>query len=133
MTPHPIGDSIWLHNGGLVIGCGNQLFLYPRRIVEIDKTLESLHLSSHKTDKHDLFNIVSELNGPLPAYHPQFLQQCILTGKTSLVETILIKLYKELVKYHEEIGLEPFLGIQLETFYQHAEVCESCVRWQRSD
>lgn len=133
MTPHPIGDSTWMHNGSLVIGCGNQLFVYPRKIEDMDKTLESLHLSSHKTNKQDLFNIVSALNGPLPAYHPQFLQQCILTGKASLVETILLKLYKELQRYHEEIGLEPTLGIPLETFYEPTKVGISIYLVERSD
>ncbi|KAF8253872.1 hypothetical protein K440DRAFT_652074 [Wilcoxina mikolae CBS 423.85] len=116
MTPHPIGDSLWLQDGGLVIGSGNQLFLYPRKIDGVDKVLDSLHLTSHKTKLDDIFDIVSELNGPLPTYHPQFLQQCILAGKSELVEEILIKLYKELRNYHEEIGLDTFLDLPIDRY-----------------
>jgi len=122
MTPHPIGDSIWLQDGGLVIGSGNQLFLYPRKIHGVDKVLDSLHLTSHNTKLDDIFDIVSELNGPLPTYHPQFLQQCILAGKSELVEEILIKLYKELRNYHEEIGLDTFLDLPIDTYIARDQV-----------
>jgi WD40 repeat protein len=124
LTPHPIGDSIWLQDGGLVIGCGNQLLLYPRKIQGEDKMLDSLHLTSHTKKKmDDIFDIVSELNGPLPVYHPQFLQQSILAGKSKLVELILVKLYKELRNYHEEIGLDPFLDLPIDTYISRDQVC----------
>ena len=84
--------------------------------------LDALHLSSHKTKRDDIFDIVVELNGPLPVYHPQFLQQCILAGKSKLVELILVKLYKELNKYHEEIGLDPFLDIPIDVFISREQV-----------
>jgi hypothetical protein len=122
MTPHPIGDSTWLHDGGLVVGSGNQLFLYPRKIEGVDEVLDSLHLSSHKSKMDDIFDIVVELNGPLPVYHPQFLQECILAGKTKLAEIILVKFYKELRNYHEEIGLDPFLDLDIETYYTSEQV-----------
>lgn len=125
MTPHTIGDSIWVNNGSLVIGTGHQLLLYPRKIDGPDRMLDSLHLSSHKTKLEDIFDIVAELNGPLPVYHPQFLQQCILAGKSKLVELILVKLYKELSNYHEEIGIDPFLDIPIETFVSKDQVCSA--------
>ena len=31
LTPHPIGDSAWLSGGNLVVGAGNQFFVYGRR------------------------------------------------------------------------------------------------------
>jgi len=55
-------------------------------------------------------------------YHPQFLQQCILSGKPKLAETVLVKLYKELRNYHEEIGLDPLLDVPIETFYTAEDV-----------
>lgn len=116
ITPHPIGDSTWLHDGGLVIGTGNQLFVYPRKIEEVDEVLDSLHLSHHQTKLDDIFQIVSELNGPLPVYHPQFMQQAMLCGKSSLAENIAVRLYKELRNYHEEIGLDRYLDIPLSDF-----------------
>ncbi len=33
LTPHPIGDSAWLSGGHLVVGAGNQFFVYDRRFV----------------------------------------------------------------------------------------------------
>jgi len=122
LTPHPIGDSVWLHDGALVIGAGNQLLLYPKKIEGEDRILDSLHLTSHKSKLDNIFDIVSQLNGPLPVYHPQFLQQCILTGKSKLVEMILVKLYKELRNYHEEIGLDPFLDLDTNTFITRDQV-----------
>jgi len=117
-TPHPIGDSIWLENGGLVIGAGNQLHLRTRKIESEDGLLKSLNTyPHHKGAIMDLFDLVSHLNGPVPVYHPQFLQQCILCGRTKLVERILLHLYKELRSYHEEIPLDNFLGIPPEVFY----------------
>lgn len=122
VTPHPIGDSIWLQDGGLVVGSGNQLFLYPRRMDGVDRLLDSLHPTSHTTGLDDIFDVVAELNGPLPVYHPQFLQQCILAGKSRLVETILLRLYRELRSYHPEIGLDAFLDLDVETFIAKDQV-----------
>jgi RAVE protein 1 C terminal len=122
MTPHPIGDSLWLSNGSLVIGAGNQLFVYSRKIHEMDDLFKPLQLSSRKEWLNDIFDIVSHLNGPVPVYHPQFLQQCILAGKSNLVEEILVKLHKELKRYHEEIPLDNFLEIPIDTFLAREEV-----------
>jgi hypothetical protein len=123
MTPHPIGDSLWLSNGSLVIGAGNQIFVYSREIHEPDNLSKQLQLSSHKAKLDDIFEIVSHVNGPVPVYHPQFLQQCILAGRSALVEEVLVKLHKELKNFHEEIPLDKFLGIPLETFLAREEVC----------
>ncbi|KAF8456637.1 RAVE protein 1 C terminal-domain-containing protein [Terfezia claveryi] len=117
-TPHPIGDSIWLEDGGLIIGAGNQLHLRTRKIENEDGLIKSLNTyPHHKGAIMDLFDLVSHLNGPVPVYHPQFLQQCILCGRAKLVERILLNLHKGLRSYHEEIPLDNFLGIPLEVFY----------------
>lgn len=121
-TPHPIGDSIWLEDGALVIGAGNQLYVQTRRIEDRDELTNSLGVfPHHKAATQDIFAIVSYLNGPLPVYHPQFLQQCILAGRTRLVQRILVSLHKELKSYHEEIPLDSFLGIPLEVLYDPDE------------
>lgn len=122
ITPHPIGDSLWLSNGSLVIGAGNQLFVYSRKVEELDDLSKQLRLSSLKARLDDIFEIVSHLNGPVPVYHPQFLQQCILAGKSALVEEILVRLHKELRNFHEEIPLDNFLEIPVDTFLAREEV-----------
>ncbi|KAH0605847.1 uncharacterized protein H6S33_004304 [Morchella sextelata] len=116
LTPHPIGDSLWLANGGLVIGAGNQLFVHSRRIEETDGM--GLALPAHHKGRldDDVFEIVSVLNGPVPVYHPQFLQQCILAGKSALVEEILVALHRALRTWHEEIPLDNLLDIPIERF-----------------
>ncbi|KAG0643869.1 RAVE protein 1 C terminal-domain-containing protein [Tuber brumale] len=121
ITPHPIGDSLWLSNGSLVIGAGNQLFIYSRKVEELDDLSKKLQLSSLKARLDDIFEIVSHLNGPVPVYHPQFLQQCILAGKSGLVEEILVRLHKELKNFHEEIPLDNFLEIPIDTFLTREE------------
>lgn len=130
-TPHPIGDSLWLSNGGLVIGSGNQLFVYSRKIEQRDDLVRTLQLSSHKARLDDIFEIVSQLNGPVPVYHPQFLQQCILAGKHALVEEVLVRLHKELRGYHEEIPLDNFLSIPVERFIESGGITGQTVRKQK--
>lgn len=131
LTPHPIGDSLWLSNGGLVIGAGNQLFVYSRKIEHRDDLFRTLQLSSHKARLDDIFEIVSQLNGPVPVYHPQFLQQCILAGKHTLVEEVLVRLHKELRNFHEEIPLDNFLDIPPERFLESGEVVGQTMRKQK--
>lgn len=70
---------------------------------------------------------MSELNGPLPVYHPQFIQQAILAGKYALAEMIAVRLCKELQSYHEEIGLDVYLGIPLDEFFKNEHVCYICI------
>lgn len=116
LTPHPIGDSTWLANGNLIIGAGNQLFLYDKAIDQTSSIVASLDLPKRKAD-WDLFEVVTRLNGPLPVYHPQFLGQCILSGKSIVVQQVLLALHKCL-KYHVEgDAIENNLDMDLEQFY----------------
>ncbi|KAI0161190.1 regulator of V-ATPase in vacuolar membrane protein [Hypoxylon sp. FL1284] len=116
-TPHPIGDSTWLGDGNLVIGAGNQLFLYDRTFETTDRLVSSARVSHGKDGTRDLFAVVQRLNGPLPIFHPQFLSQCILSGKHLLVQRILLALYQAL-KYHIEGDvIDDYLGLDLDEFY----------------
>jgi len=108
----------------LVIGAGNQLIVHSRKIEDAksDPVLRALRIEGHALKVDDVFGIVEYLNGHLPVYHPQFLHQCILLGKTKLVEKILTRLYKELRDFHEEIPINGFLDIPMEEFLEHDEV-----------
>ncbi|KAI0202960.1 RAVE protein 1 C terminal-domain-containing protein [Astrocystis sublimbata] len=53
-TPHPIGDSTWLSHGNLIIGAGNQLFLYDRDFDETSALVTSVR-THQKIRKRDLF------------------------------------------------------------------------------
>jgi RAVE protein 1 C terminal len=121
LTPHPIGDSTWLGDGNLVIGAGNQLFVYDKTISVSTSAITNLRLPKHKGAEWNLFEIVTRINGPLPVFHPQFLGQCILAGKTTLVERILLLLYKAL-KHDECRQIDNLLGMNLEDFYIDSEV-----------
>lgn len=123
LTPHPIGDSCWLTDGHLVIGAGNQLFVYDKEIDVGDRLVTELRIPSRGLSSVDLFSVVSRLNGPLPVFHPQFLAQCILAGKASLVHSILLSLHRKLKFYTEGDDLDGFLEMSLEQFYEENEVC----------
>ncbi|PYH48352.1 WD repeat protein [Aspergillus saccharolyticus JOP 1030-1] len=117
LTPHPIGDSCWLSNGHLAIGAGNQLFIYENEISAADHLISQLRIPARGQSTVDLFEVVSRLNGPLPVFHPQFLAQCILSGKTNLVHSILLNLHRKLKFYTEGDDVDGFLEMPLEDFY----------------
>ena len=121
LTPHPIGDSTWLGGGNFIIGAGNQLFIYDKEVDPAAPALAPLGLPRRKAG-WDLFEMVSRLNGPLPVYHPQFLGQCTLAGKSVLVQHILLALHKVLKYYVEGDVIDNHLGMDLEEFYTHSEV-----------
>lgn len=117
LTPHPIGDSTWLSGGNLVIGAGNQLFMYDRRFGAQSSLVSSARLPLRKDGTRDLFEVVQRLNGPLPVFHPQFLSQCMLSGKHSQVKQILLALNHTL-KYHVEgETIDDYLNLDLASFY----------------
>lgn len=122
LTPHPIGDSCWLTNGHLVIGAGNQLFVYDKEIDVANRLVTELRIPSRGLSSVDLFSVVSRLNGPLPVFHPQFLAQCILAGKISLVHHVLMSLHRKLKFYTEGDDLDGFLEIPLDEFYGENDV-----------
>lgn len=126
LTPHPIGDSCWLSNGHLVVGAGNQLFVYDKEIEVTNDFVGELRIPIRQNATVDLFDVVGRLNGPLPVYHPQFLAQCILSGKTNLVHLILMNLHRKLKYYTDGDELDSFLGIPLEEFYKENDVSKNC-------
>lgn len=117
MTPHPIGDSTWLGDGHLVIGAGNQLFVHDRQFDVASSLIPSLRLPHRKDGRLDLFDVVRRLNGPLPVFHPQFLSQCMLAGKTALMHRILTSLDTTLKYWVEGEEIDDYLGLDMEVFY----------------
>ncbi|KID88761.1 WD repeat protein [Metarhizium guizhouense ARSEF 977] len=116
LTAHPIGDSTWLADGHLVVGAGNQLFVYDRRIDTGDSSITPIsHLN--RDDRRDLFEVVQRFNGPIPIFHPQFLSQCILSGKGPVVRRILLALYKTLRYLIPGDTMDDYLGLPLSDFY----------------
>jgi WD40 repeat protein len=126
ITPHPIGDSVWLGSGNLVIGAGNQLFIQDENVEVSEGLFPSLRTISRKTASIDLFTAVSRLNGPLPVYHPQLLSQCVLSGKLLLVQRILIQLFKKLKFWTEGEEFGSSLGFPPDAFSANPDVrfCE---------
>jgi WD40 repeat protein len=116
ITPHPIGDSVWLGSGNLIIGAGNQLFIQDENVEVSDSLFPSLRTLSHKSASIDIFTAVSRLNGPLPVYHPQLLSQCVLAGKLLLVQRILVRLYQTLKFWIEGEELDSSLGFMPDEF-----------------
>lgn len=118
LTPHPIGDSAWLNDGHLVIGAGNQMFVQNRQVGHTDSPMKDLRLPARKDGTWDLFDAVQRFNGPLPVFHPQFLSQCILSGKSLLVNRILVALYKALKYLVPGEIVDDYLGLELHEFYE---------------
>ncbi|KAI1097572.1 regulator of V-ATPase in vacuolar membrane protein [Jackrogersella minutella] len=116
-TPHPIGDSTWLSDGNLVIGAGNQLFLYDRTFGTTDRLISHARVPHRKDGTRDLYDVIQRLNGPLPIFHPQFLSQCILAGKHVMVRRMLMAL-NQMLKYHVEGDvIDDYLSLDLAEFY----------------
>ncbi|KAL9584717.1 MAG: hypothetical protein Q9212_001949 [Teloschistes hypoglaucus] len=110
-TPHPIGDSVWLGSGNLLIGAGNQLFAFDKTIDSADYMVSDLAVPVHKHGPMNLFDLVTYLNGPLPLFHPQFLSQCILAGKLVQVQHIVVGLHKALRYFTEGDELDSFVSM----------------------
>ncbi|MCJ1477391.1 regulator of (H+)-ATPase in vacuolar membrane [Lambiella insularis] len=119
-TPHAIGDSTWLGSGNLVIGAGTQLFVYDKLITSSDEMITDLSIPAHGHASVDIFDVVRLLNGPLPVYHPQFLAQCILSGKMLQVSKIVISLNKTL-KFFDGDNLDSLLSIPAVEFFTRDE------------
>lgn len=125
-TPHPIGDSTWLSDGNLVIGAGNQLFIYDRTSLATETDVPATRSSQQNKYKiRDTFEMVQRLNGPLPVFHPQFLSQCIMSGKIPIVRRILLALNYTL-KYHVEGEvIDDYLNLDLAEFYASDQISAS--------
>lgn len=122
ITPHAIGDSVWLGSGNLVIGAGNQLFIQDENVEVSEGLFPSLRIISRKKASIDIFTAVSRLNGPLPVYHPQLLSQCVLSGKLLLAQSILVRLFQKLKFWTEGEELESSLSFSPEQFYDDSRV-----------
>ena len=42
-------------------------------------------MDAHNYPLDDIFQVCRRLNGPLPVYHPQFLEQAILSGNSKKI------------------------------------------------
>ena len=121
-TPHIIGDSTWMGSGNLVIGAGNQLFVYDKLLTTTDEMIRDFSIPAHKHESMNLFDVVALLNGPLPVFHPQFLAQCILAGKLALVQKIIVNLNKTLKFFSDGEDLNSLLGLSANEFYEEQQV-----------
>ena len=121
-TPHPIGDSTWLGSGNLVIGAGNQLYVYDKHVATSDHMITDLVMPLHRHTSMDLFDMVTFLNGPLPVFHPQFLSQCILAGKIIQVQKVIIGLYKALKFFSAGEELDSFVSLSADDFLSDSTV-----------
>lgn len=117
-TTHKIGDSVWLADGLLVIGSGNQFYISDKSLDPNTDVVTRHAIGAQEILANDIFHLCSALNGPLPLYHPQFLIQSLFYGKFSMVEKILYVLCKKLRKLDLNGGdihsfLDPVLGLIL--------------------
>lgn len=116
LSPHPIGDSVWLGSGNLVIGAGNQLYVVSDTIDPKTDLSPDLRAAAPHKVSNSIYDVVRTLNGPLPVFHPQFISQCVLAGKLNMVHRVLLALYKTLKFYTEGDELDSFQGTSVEDF-----------------
>ena len=128
LTAHPIGDSVWLGSGNLVVGAGNQLFVYDEDVNTSDDMVVNLSIPLHSNRQLNIFDLVTYLNGPLPLFHPQLLTQFILAGKQEQVQQIVLALNKALKFFVSGDELDSFLSISPEHFYNTPESLSSVSR-----
>lgn len=94
-------------------------------------------MDAHNYPLNDIFQVCQRLNGPLPVYHPQFLEQAILAGsllslitnkqlgKLGLVKSLLSKLEIVLIDHNQganETAFNTFLDTPLSEFLVSTEV-----------
>lgn len=108
-TTHDIGDSIWLSNGLLILGVGNQFYISDKSLDLKNDDLTKEAIGSLEIISNDLFHLCAALNGPLPLYHPQIIVQLLLSGKSFVVQRIL----KELSRQLREIDLDKRTFIEM--------------------
>ncbi|KAF2403852.1 hypothetical protein EJ06DRAFT_488764 [Trichodelitschia bisporula] len=132
LSPHPIGDSVWLGGGAFVIGMGNQLVVQDKSLPASNNRLPDMRLSAKEKTSHDIFSVVRRLNGPLPVYHPQFLMQTLLSGKLHLVQQILLKLWKKLKFYSDGDPFDNFMDMDIDEFWSHENTSLSTTKRELS-
>ena len=111
LTNLPVSDCVWLAGGTLLLSAGNQMFLVDK---EIDgRTAYDLGLPAKSKQRQELLTVISAMNYTLPLFHPQFLLQCLVSGKFSLAHKILGTLHKSLKYYTEGDKLDSFLSLDL--------------------
>ena len=122
LISHPIGDSAWLGSGNLVVGAGNQLYIYDKAVQTSDDKIVDLSIPIHRDRSLSIFDLVTYLNGPMPVFHPQFLAQCILAGKLAQVQRIIVCLHKALKFFVTGDELDSFASMSPNDFYIDLEV-----------
>ncbi|PNS15297.1 Regulator of V-ATPase in vacuolar membrane protein 1 [Sphaceloma murrayae] len=113
---HPIGDSVWSTDGSLLIGAGIQLFK-TSNMIDLRKDLpRELQASLSNGLSSHIYQVARRMNGPLPVFHPHFVSQCFLAGKSDIVYQILLKLLAVLRFYTDGDDLDPMLDFSTGAF-----------------
>jgi hypothetical protein len=94
-------------------------------------------MDAHNYPLDDIFQVCRRLNGPLPVYHPQFMEQAILAGNTvqilalnigklGLVKRLLRKLEhvsnNQTHQRSKAIEISTFLDTPVSEFLSNTEV-----------
>lgn len=112
-TTHEIGDSIWMSDGLLVMGSGNQFYISDKSLDPDKDEITRRAIGTLEIVSSDIFHLCTALNGPLPLYHPQFIIQMLFTGRFALIEVVLVKLCHDLreIDFGNKHALDASLNI----------------------
>ena len=117
LTSHPISDSVWLSRGNLAIAAGNQMYVCDNEVSLNDAIVDYLGLPARSQLVLDIFDLASAIDGPLPVFHPQILDQCVLMGSLARLKMIVLALSKALKYFVAGDDLDSQLGLSLNAFF----------------
>lgn len=101
--------STWITGSDFVLAAGQQIFLYGAKFDIPEFLLKDLGLPRKR--QYHLPALLDLINGPLPLFHPTVMDQCLLSGRATLLHEILRRLQKSLRYYTTGDELESFLGL----------------------
>ena len=123
LTSYPISHSAWLSHGELVIGTGNQLYIYTLDIEISNDIVTDLAIPLKENQTLKALSLIKYMNSPLPVFHPNFLALSMLSGKFSVAQNIILNFHKTLKFAVSGDGLDLFLHMKVDELYTEPKVC----------
>jgi len=114
-TTQSIGDLCWLRSGHIVVGAGNQLFVFEGHAdTHRNKDVKALQEAHRRIHNDSTFAVICMLNALVPIFHPTFLSLLILTAKFATTKAILFQLHRSLKFLAEGDALSSFMDVPIE-------------------
>ncbi|KAI7868808.1 RAVE protein 1 C terminal-domain-containing protein [Spinellus fusiger] len=123
--PNPIVGIAWLDNSIMAVASGNQLGCYLKWLISKNELTPELLLDSEGQPMLNIYDVSYHMNGPLPIYHPNSLIFYLMWGNTTLINYVLLSVYKFLRCYSEEDDIDQMPHFSFETIIKLQNVSKS--------